>query len=179
MNKEITLEDIKHMVAYVIDTNDQKLIEEYALALRQMRVDAKDGIKYTYPTVEVLDKIYYGNEVEIKDNKIYVDGVDTGLKEIKFDGNLKIGGNKIGGNVDYVKISGDLVANETINAAKLFTNKLVVHGNINIDGSIHCDDISIGGDLIANGRVSCDDIYVSGNVKVDGKLSADDINPSK
>jgi len=173
--KEVSLEDIKHMIAYVLDTKNEKIIQDYALALRQMRIDAKDGLKYEYPVVELLDKKYYGYEVEVIDNKIYVDGVNTGQKEIDFDGNLKIGGNTIGGKVDYVRVNGNLTANEDINTYKLVANSIMVNGNINIEGDIHCDDINAGGNVNIKGKVSCDDINSGGDVNVDGKLSADEI----
>lgn len=173
--KEINFEDIKHMVSYVLDTKDEKLIQEYALALRQMRIDANDGIQYEYPTVELFNKRYYGNEVEVKKGKIYVDGVDTGEEDVEFDGEIKIGGNVVGGNAEYVKISGILTAKENLRAAKLYCDRLVVHGNVYVDGKLDCDDIHVDGMMTVNGKLSCDDIHSQANVNVTGNLSAEDI----
>jgi len=169
--KEINLEDIKQMVAYVVDTKDEKLIEDYALALRQMRIDAKDGIKYSYPTINLFNKKYYGNELEVKDGKIYVDGVDTGQTDVEFDGKIRICNNKIGGDESRIHIHGVLTANEDINANKLFTDNLTVKGNVTVEKKLSCDDISVSGDLNVNGKISCEDISTSGDLIVNGELN--------
>jgi len=158
MNKEVTFTDIKHMVAYVLDTKNQDLIEEYVYQLIQLRKEAKDGIRYEIPKIEFNDETYYWNSLDIKDGKVYIDGEEIKEKKIQYNGTCSISNNKVGtNNGPTIRIIGDLTSYAPIETEKIYCDKLFVHNDI-ITNRLNCDNVTTHGNLDA------DDVVITGNI---------------
>lgn len=110
-------------------------------------------------TVSIGGVTVTGNNIEVKNGVIKVDGVEIeplnktgGILEVRvLEGrveNLKADGSISAGNVE-----GSVQAGGSVNCD-------VVKGSVSAGGSVNCDDV--GGNVSAGGSVSCDD--VQGNV---------------
>ncbi len=174
MEKEVTFTDVKHMVAYVLNTKDQDLIEEYAYQLTQLRKEANDGIRYEIPKVEYNNETYYGKTLEVKDGKLFIDGEEIKEKNIHHSGTCTISNNKVGGQkMSNITIVGDLTSYESIQADKLYCDNVYSKGDI-ITNRLDCDNITNYGDITSNDKLGCDDIKCD-NLTVHGDINSGDI----
>lgn len=168
-NREITLDSLRSMVKFYIDSNDHELIENYTCKLLELSKDFDDGVKHIRPTVTFGNKTYYGKKLEIKDEKVFIDDEEIFEKEIGYSGDVVIDNNNVGGNKVTIKINGDLKANNIHTSGGLFCETLRAD-NIKIEKGI----LYATGDVVIAGGIECENIHAT---KVDaGKITCHEIS---
>lgn len=168
-----TLEELRSMVHYVIDTKDETLIDNYVERLRILALDFDADVRHTRPTIEFNGKRYYGKNLVVKDNKAFIDGFEIESDEIEFSGNVNISNNQIGSRA--IRIIGDLTANE-INCNSLFCDDLkaetITTQNIHADNInantitaevIKCDNVR--SETIKTNILSCDGVVCKNQIE--------------
>jgi hypothetical protein len=110
-------------------------------------------------TMSIDGKIYTGNNINIINGDVYIDGV----KQDPMPGISNRPNIEITGNVESVAVD---VGSVTV--------KGNVTGNVKAGGSVNCD--AVGGDVHASGSVNCDE--VGGSINAGGSVNCDDVNGS-
>lgn len=119
-------------------------------------------------------KTYTGNTVEVKNNKVFVDGVEvnTGDDKKSFWSSLKSSEKKefnftIEGDVQNLNIDngGYVIVKGNVGDVKM------VSGNVEVEGYVQGNITTTSGDVEVHGDVSGNIKTVSGDVDVEGKAS--------
>lgn len=139
--RNISLDELRAMVKFYIDSKDKELIENYVHALLKLAKDFDAGVKHIRPTVTFNNKTYYGEKLEIIDEKIFIDGQEVPEKDIQYSGNISINNVKIGEKVLIIKIIGDLTSDNIHHVGNLSCDNLSAK-NINVGCNLHADSVS-------------------------------------
>jgi hypothetical protein len=110
---------------------------------------AKKGL--AMGTVTVNGKTYVGNNIQIRNGEVRIDG--------------KLQGDKVSGVVE-LKVTGEIGSLDTDASVNM---NGTIRGNVSAGGSVNADNI--GGSVSAGGSVNCDD--VGGRVSAGGSVICD------
>lgn len=177
-------EEIEHMVKYVIDTNDEEEIRQFADALEQLSahfkkgespINANNGEKIT--TITLGSKTYYGKVLVIRKGKVYLDGkrlfdseVEEMIARANEENSLIVEGNLSLNEVDYnLEVIGNVTANELTVGSQLTVDKVEVDGDLVVRGRIDAEKLTVNGNVIVTAdSVSVGKLAVKGDVILNG-----------
>jgi len=110
-------------------------------------------------TVTVNGKTYTGNNIQVTDNEVIIDGKKTGIADRKVVINITGNVESITTGSGNVSVTGDAVDIKTAS------------GNVKVDLSVNGDISTVSGDIDVGSGVSGDIQTTTGDVDVNGPVS--------
>lgn len=172
--RNISLDDLRSMIRFYIDSDDETLIDNYTHKLLDLAKDFDAGLKHVRPTIEFKGKTYYGKKLEVKNGRLFIDGYEIQQQSLEYSGDVVIENNITGEKVSIIKIIGDLKAEVINNSGSLSCDKLTAD-KISVGQGLHCDDIRCTN--IQTTDLFCRDITAK-TIQVSGNLNCNEIKKS-
>lgn len=189
-----TRKELEHMVTYVLDTQDPKVIERYARALEQLaeeheaetpRIDhvpSHPKGRTSTSMIRIGNETYEGQNLTIRKNRIYIDGqrvFSSRIEELIARANeeniiIVEGDVKIDVCEFDLEVVGDVHSNQLSVGGKLLTDQVITVNDLVINGNVEIERTTVQGHLLLHGQSNeLDQVRVEGDLEIYGNTNID------